>query len=67
MILLIGFIATHAELNWDGEEVDANLLGDFLTTRNTGQVNIAGLDKALGTRDSLQQLLGESFAHVSPY
>lgn len=60
-----GRTSTYAKLNGDGEEVDTGLLGDLLTTGDTGQVDVAGLDEALGTLDGLQQLLSEAGVVVS--
>ncbi len=50
---------TYAKLDGDREEVDADLRLDLLATGNTGEVDVAGLDKALGALDSLEELLGE--------
>ena len=50
---------TYAELNGDREEVNADLLGDLLSTGNTGEIYIARLDEALGTSGGLEHLLGE--------
>lgn len=50
---------TYAQLNGNREEVTASLLGDLFTAWHTRKVNIAGLDEALSTRNSLEQLLGE--------
>ncbi len=55
-----GGASTYAKLDGNGEEVDAGLLGDLSTAGDTGEVDIAGLDEALGTLDCLEQLLGES-------
>lgn len=35
---------TYAELDGDGKEVTASLLGNGLTTGDTGEVDVAGLD-----------------------
>jgi hypothetical protein len=51
---------TYAELNRDGEEIDASGLLNSITTLNTGQVDEAGLDDALLALGSLQKLLGET-------
>lgn len=51
---------TYAELDGDGEEVTASLLGDGLAARNTGQVDVAGLDEALLASGGLEDLLGEA-------
>lgn len=45
-----GGCGTHAKLDRHGEEVTAGLLGDLITARDTREVDIAGLDEALGTR-----------------
>lgn len=58
-------MCSYAELNGNREEVDTGLLGNLLTTRDTGKVDVAGLNKALGTGNSLQQLLGEPINCVS--
>lgn len=52
-------LVTYAKLNGNGEEVDASLLGNLLTTRNAGKVDIAWLHEALDARGSLEKLLGE--------
>lgn len=49
----------YAELDGDREEVDADLLLDRVTARNTREVDVAGLDEALGASASLEELLGE--------
>ena len=49
-----------AELDGDGEEVTASLLGDGLAARNTGQVDVAGLDEALLALGGPNDLVGES-------
>lgn len=51
---------TYSKLDGDGEELNASSLGDGLTSGNTRQVDVAGLNKALLTLDSAEQLLGES-------
>lgn len=56
---------TYTELNGDGEEVDTSLLGNLLTAGDTGEVDVAGLNEALGTSSSLQELLSESGMCVS--
>lgn len=55
-----GLELTHAELNGDGEEIAASLLGDSLTTGNTRQVDVAGLYETLLASSSLENLLGEA-------
>lgn len=50
---------TYAELDGDREEVDADLLGDLLASRDTGEVDVTRLHEALGALDSLEELLGE--------
>jgi hypothetical protein len=56
---------TYSELNGNREEVDADRLCDLLAARNTGQVDVAGLDEALLALDSLQDLLCKSTRIVS--
>lgn len=53
-------VSTYAKLNGNGEEVGACLLGDGLTTRDTGQVDVAGLDKTLLALGRTEDLLSES-------
>lgn len=60
MVFREGNCGTHAKLDRHGEEVTAGLLGDLITARDTREVDIAGLDEALGAREGLEQLLGES-------
>ncbi len=50
---------SYAKLNGDGEEVDTGLRLDLLTAGDTREVDIAGLNKALSTLGSLEQLLGK--------
>ncbi len=57
--------STYSELDGDREEVNASLLGNLLSAGNTGKVDEAGLDEALGTLDSLEDLLGEARNGVS--
>lgn len=52
--------STYSELNGDREEVAASLLGDSITSGNTGQVDVAGLDEAGLALDGTENLLGES-------
>lgn len=54
------WVYTYAELNGDGEEVSANLLGNGVTTRDAGEVDIARLNQTLLALDSLDDLLGEA-------
>ena len=56
---------TYAELDGDGEEVDTSLLSNLLTTGDTGKVDVAGLDKALGALGGLEELLGETVTGIS--
>lgn len=56
---------TYAELDGDGEEVNASLLRDLLTTGNTGEVDVGGLDKALGALGGLEELLSEAVTGIS--
>jgi hypothetical protein len=51
---------TYPKLNGDREEVNANILMDLLATRDTREVDIAGLDETLGALGSLEELLGKS-------
>lgn len=51
---------TYAELNGHREEVNADLRLDLLAAGDTGEVDVAGLDKSLGTLSSLEKLLRES-------
>jgi hypothetical protein len=57
---------TYAELDGDGEEVDASLLADLLAARNAGEVDVAGLDEALDASGSLEELLGEPRRRSAP-
>ena len=52
--------STHSKLDRNGEEVEASLLGDLGAARNTGEVDVAGLDDALGALDGLEEFLGET-------
>jgi len=56
--------AIGSKLNGDGEEVDASSLGNSLTSGNTRQVDVAGLDKTLLALGSTKQLLGKSEASI---
>lgn len=56
---------TYAELHRDGEEVNASLLSNLLTTGDTGEVDVAGLDKALGALGGLEELLSEAVTGIS--
>lgn len=49
----------YSELNGDGEEVDASGFLDLLAAGNTGEVDVAGLNKALGALGSFEELLGK--------
>lgn len=52
--------STYSELNGDREEVAASRLGNSLTSRNAGKVDVAGLNEALLALDSPEDLLSES-------
>jgi hypothetical protein len=54
-----------SKLDRDGEEVNANFLGNGLTARNSGEIDVARLNQTLLTLGSPQDLLGESEAGVS--
>lgn len=51
---------TYAKLDGNREEVDADLLRNRLATRDAGEVDVAGLNEALGALDGLQDLLGKA-------
>lgn len=51
---------TYAKLDGHGEEVAADRLRDVGTARDAGKVDEAGLDKALGALDGLEELLSEA-------
>jgi hypothetical protein len=53
-------LSTYSKQNRDREEVDASSLSDSVTSRTTGQVDVARLNKVLLTLDGTEQLLGES-------
>lgn len=50
----------YSKLNRDGEEVAASLLGNGITARNAGEVDVARLNEALLALDSPEELLGKS-------
>lgn len=52
--------ATYAELDGDREEVDANLLGDGVTSGDAREVDVARLNKTLLALDGPKNLLGEA-------
>jgi hypothetical protein len=54
---------TYAKLDGDGEEVDASLGLDLLAAGDAGEVDVAGLDEALGALEGLEELLGEPAQH----
>lgn len=56
---------TYAKLNGNGEEVNTSLLSNLLTTGDTGEVDVAGLDKALGALGGLEELLSEAVTGIS--
>lgn len=49
----------YSELNGDREEVDTSGFLDLLAAGNTGEVDVAGLDKTLGALGSLEELLSK--------
>lgn len=51
--------ATYAKLDGDREEVDARLLLDLLAAGNAREVDVAGLNEALGALGGLEELLSE--------
>ena len=51
---------TYAELDGNREEVDTSLLGNGLTSGDTGEVDVAGLNEALLTLDGAENLLSEA-------
>lgn len=55
-----GNILSYAELNGNGEEVQASGLGNLVTTGNTRQVDEARLDQTLLALDGPQELLGKA-------
>lgn len=52
--------STYAKLNGGGEELNASRLDDLLTTGDTGQVDIGGLDNALLALGGLDHSLGKT-------
>jgi len=56
--------ALRAKLDRDGEVVKASLLGDSITTGDTGKVDESGLNDASLALVSLEELLGEAEASV---
>jgi hypothetical protein len=57
---VVGGSLAYSKFNRDGEEVTASLLCNFLATRNTGKIDIAGLDKSLLAFNSAKELLSET-------
>lgn len=53
-------MSTYAKLDGHGEKIDASLLGDGITTINTGQVDVGGLNNALLTLQATEDLLGKA-------
>lgn len=51
---------TYAELDGDGEELAASLLSNSSAAGDTGEIDEAGLNKALLALDGLEDLLGEA-------
>ena len=56
--------ALRAELDRNGEVVEASLLGDGITTGDTRKVDESRLDNASLALVSLEELLGEAEASV---
>jgi hypothetical protein len=54
------FVSTYTKLNGDGEEVKTSGLGDGISTLNTREVDVAGLDNTLLALGGLDDLLGEA-------
>jgi hypothetical protein len=54
---------TYAKLDGDREEVNANLGLDLLAAGDAGEVDVAGLNEALGALEGLEELLGEPAQH----
>jgi len=52
--------AAYSELDGNREKVHASNLSDLLAAGNTGEVNVGGLNKTLGSLGSLEELLGKS-------
>lgn len=65
MVNAKGTDTTYTKFDGDREEVTACLLGNLSTAGDAWEVDIAGLGQALGTRNGLEQFLGESAHHVS--
>ena len=55
----------YAKLDGDGEELNTRGLGNLITARYTGQVDVAGLDEVLLASSSLEHLLREAVENVS--
>jgi hypothetical protein len=53
-------VSTYTKLNGDGEEVKTSGLGDGISTLNTREVDVAGLDNTLLALGGLDDLLGEA-------
>ena len=51
---------TYTKLNWDGEEVQASLLCNGITTWNTREVDESWLDNALLAGNTLEDLLSKT-------
>ena len=56
-------MATYTKLDGNGEEVNPRLLGNLLASGNTGEIDIARLNKALGTGSRLEHLFGKATQH----
>ena len=54
------FVSTYTKLNGDGEEVKTSGLGDGISTLDTREVDVAGLDNTLLALGGLDDLLGEA-------
>jgi len=60
-----GLLSTvGAKLNGNREELNAGLLSNLLAARNARQVDVAGLNKALGALGGLEKLLGKAVASI---
>lgn len=51
---------TYTKLNWYREELGSSSLSNRVTTRDTGEVDVARLDNALLALGGLDDLFGES-------
>lgn len=55
-----GMHSTYAELNGNREEVQASRLGNGVSSRDTREIDVAGLNEALLTLDGSEDLLGKA-------